>query len=167
MSGKETRELPYRPCVGAVVINRDGLVLVAQRADMDKPAWQLPQGGIDRDETPRQAVMRELAEEIGTTKAEIVAEARDWLCYDFPDDLAGRPWKGRYRGQKQKWFAVRFSGIDEDIDLAAGNRPEFRDWKWVPMDSLPDLAVPFKRPVYEALVAEFRSLAPMSGGKSA
>ena len=152
---------PYRRCVGAFLINRDGRVLVGQRIDRDEPAWQLPQGGIERGEKPRQAVLRELAEEIGTAKAAVIAEMPGWIAYDFPDGLAGRVWNGRYRGQKQKWFALRFEGADTDINLTGTGQPEFRDWRWVAIQTLPSLAVPFKRTVYEALVARF---APMAAG---
>lgn len=150
---------PYRRCVGAFLINRDGRVLVGQRIDRDEPAWQLPQGGIEKGEAPRQAVLRELAEEIGTAKATVVAEMPEWIAYDFPEGMAGRIWNGRYRGQKQKWFALRFEGSDADIDLAGSGHPEFRDWQWVPVAALPALAVPFKRAVYEALVERFAPLA--------
>lgn len=159
MKLRRARNLSYRRCTGAFLIGRDGQVLVGQRADRDEPAWQLPQGGIERDETPRQAVLRELAEEIGTARATVIGEMPGWIAYDFPGDLAARVWDGRYRGQKQKWFALRFEGSDADIDISASERPEFRDWKWVPVAALPMLAVPFKRQVYEALVARFGPLA--------
>lgn len=161
MTTGRANNLPYRRCIGAFLINRDGRVLVGQRVDRAEPAWQLPQGGIEPNETPRQAVLRELAEEIGTDRATVIGEMPDWIAYDFPINLVGRLWNGRYRGQKQKWFALRFEGSDADIDVAAGERPEFREWKWVPMDSLPALAVPFKRQVYETLVDRF---APLSDG---
>jgi putative (di)nucleoside polyphosphate hydrolase len=159
MTPRRAGNLPYRRCIGAFLINREGRVLVGQRADRDEPAWQLPQGGIEENETPRQAVLRELAEEIGTDRATVIGEMPGWVAYDFPGDLAARVWDGRYRGQKQKWFALRFEGSDADIDLAASGRPEFRDWKWVPVDALAALAVPFKRQVYETLVARFGPLA--------
>lgn len=154
MSPRNEKRTRYRRGVGALLINRDGLVLVCQRADKDDPAWQLPQGGIDGGEKPRRAVMRELAEEIGTADAEILAETPDWLRYDFPDEVTSP-----YRGQRQKWFALRFRGGDSDIDLGATDHPEFRDWKWVPIDALPDLVVAFKRPVYRALVDLFAPFA--------
>ena len=156
------RRRPYRRCVGAFLINRSGRVLVGQRVDRDEPAWQLPQGGIEAGERPRQAVLRELAEEIGTAKATVLAEMPGWIAYDFPDALADRIWNGRYRGQKQKWFALRFDGTDADIDLGGSGHPEFSAWRWVPIPSLPALAVPFKRAVYEALVARF---GPMAGSE--
>ena len=123
--------------------------------DTDADAWQLPQGGIDEDEPPRDAVLRELAEETGTDKAVIVAESRRWLRYDLPAEVAARVWGGRYRGQEQKWFALRFTGADRDIDLAATPDPEFDAWKWADLARIPDFIVPFKRRLYEELVAEF------------
>jgi putative (di)nucleoside polyphosphate hydrolase len=145
--------LPYRPCVGVMLINPAGRVFVGQRRDTPD-AWQMPQGGIDRGETPRVAALREMEEEIGTAAAEIVAETQDWLRYDLPPDLLGRVWGGRYRGQKQKWVAARFTGTDADIDLATAH-PEFDAWQWVEPAELVGLIVPFKRPIYEAVVAEF------------
>lgn len=159
------RGLPYRRCIGAFLINRDGRVLVGQRADREEPAWQLPQGGIEPNETPCQAVLRELAEEIGTDRATVIGEMPDWIAYDFPGNLVGRLWNGRYRGQTQKWFALRFEGSDADVDIAAGDPPEFRDWQWVPVAALPALAVPFKRPVYEALVDAFGPLTDPVGAE--
>jgi putative (di)nucleoside polyphosphate hydrolase len=119
------------------------------------PAWQMPQGGVDPSETPRQAAMRELEEEIGTTKADILAESRVWLKYDLPVELAGGIWGGRYRGQRQKWFVMRFTGSDADINLAT-EHPEFDAWQWVAADRLPDLIVSFKRQLYIDILAEFR-----------
>lgn len=154
---------PYRTGVGAVLFNRAGQVFVARRIDTPGDAWQLPQGGIDGGETPEQAVLRELAEEVGTNKVEIIAEARDWLSYDLPADLADTAWGGRYRGQRQKWFALRFTGGDADIDLDAGDHPEFSAWMWADVDDLTGLIVPFKRPLYARIVAEFRHLAAAQG----
>lgn len=159
--------LPYRKGVGAVLFNARGLVFVARRIDTRAdPAfagvWQMPQGGIDEGENPRGAVLRELEEETGTNKAVILAEAGRWLRYDLPDDLAARVWGGRYRGQEQKWFALRFTGDDGDIDLEADKEPEFCDWKWAPLSSIPDLIVPFKRRLYEEIAAEFASYAKPS-----
>lgn len=145
---------PYRDGVGAVIFNRQGLVWVGRRIDTPG-AWQMPQGGIDAGESPRAAVLREVAEEIGTDRVDILGEAPGWLAYDFPADIAGRAWGGRFRGQRQKWFALRFHGSDADIDLAAHGEPEFDSWKWVPLDSLPDAIVEFKRPLYRTLVAAF------------
>jgi putative (di)nucleoside polyphosphate hydrolase len=155
-SMQETARTRYRQCVGIMLINGHGHVLVARRADMPAaPAWQMPQGGIDWGETPREAAMRELEEEIGTAKAEIVAESRGWLTYDFPPELAGRVWGGRFRGQRQKWFLMRFTGCDADIDLAA-KHPEFDAFRWVDPDEVPKLIVAFKRRLYIAVVGEFR-----------
>jgi putative (di)nucleoside polyphosphate hydrolase len=150
---------PYRPGVGMMLLNPDGLVFVGRRIDQTAEAWQMPQGGIDPGEDPRATAMRELAEEVGTDKAEIIAESRDWLLYDLPPELADSVWKGRYRGQKQKWFAMRFLGQDSDIDLATAH-PEFEAWRWLPADRLSDLIVPFKRALYQQVVAEFRHLLP-------
>lgn len=150
-------DLPYRLGVGAVLLNADGLVFVAQRIDTPG-AWQMPQGGIDKGEDPAVAVLRELAEETGTDKADIIAETDGWVAYDLPADIQGKVWKGKYRGQKQKWFALRFHGTDADIDLTAHKHPEFSSWKWAALETLPDLIVTFKRPLYEQIVAAFRHL---------
>jgi putative (di)nucleoside polyphosphate hydrolase len=150
-------ERPYRPCVGIMLINKDGLVLVAQRIDQRAEAWQMPQGGVEDDETPRQAAMRELEEEIGTNRAEIIAESEAWIPYDLPRDLADKVWRGRFRGQTQKWFAMRFLGEDEDINLATAE-PEFDAWKWTPLANLTDVAVRFKRENYRQVVDIFRHL---------
>ncbi len=157
LTPEQIAALPYRPCVGLMLLNPRGRVFVAQRLDMPGTAWQMPQGGIDAGESPREAAIRELGEEIGTTKAEIIAESRDWLRYDLPLDLVPRIWRGRYRGQEQKWFAMRFLGSDADIDLDAHDR-EFQEWRWLAPEDLPALVVPFKRAVYEAVLAEFLPL---------
>ena len=149
--------LPYRRGVGIMLFGPPGRVLVAKRIDMPSDAWQMPQGGIDEGETPLDAAWREMAEEIGTAKAELLAESRDWLHYDLPAELVPQLWHGRYRGQQQKWFAFRFTGRDDDIDIAREN-PEFSAWQWAPFDSLPDLIVPFKRTLYRQLLEEFRPL---------
>ena len=154
-------DLPYRRGVGIMLFDRRGLVFVARRIDMPSEAWQMPQGGIDDGETPEAAARRELREEVGTTKAELLAESRDWLRYDLPAELVPQIWNGRYRGQEQKWFAFRFTGTDADIDIAT-EHPEFLDWKWAPLEALPDLIVPFKRRLYEDLIAEFGHLAEPS-----
>jgi putative (di)nucleoside polyphosphate hydrolase len=156
--------LPYRPCVGAVLFNRAGKVLVARRADLpnaEGPAggWQLPQGGIDPDEDPRVAVFRELAEEIGTANAEILAEHPAWLTYDLPRHLVGVALKGKFCGQKQKWFALRFLGRDSEIDLSRDHDPEFDAWRWATLSDLPALAVDFKRAIYEVLARDFARFA--------
>ncbi len=158
MSPDQVAALPYRPGVGVMLINGEGRVLVAQRIDMESQAWQMPQGGIDPGESPRQAALRELREEVGSAKAEVIAEARDWMRYDLPAELVPRLWGGRFRGQEQKWFAARFLGHDADIDLDT-EAPEFRAWRWAEMAERPDLIVPFKRRLYQDLVAEFGHLA--------
>jgi len=146
----------YRLGVGIVLFNPAGLVFVGRRIDT-RNAWQMPQGGIDKDEEPRAAALRELEEETGTCKAEIIAESSGWLTYDLPGELAAKVWKGRYRGQKQKWFAMRFLGQDSDFDLNRGH-PEFEAWRWSPLEALTDTIVDFKRPLYDKLLAEFADL---------
>ncbi|WP_404381261.1 RNA pyrophosphohydrolase [Caenispirillum salinarum] len=148
--------LPYRKCAGVMLMNDRGEVFVGRRKDTPD-AWQMPQGGIDKGEDARAAALREMHEEIGTDKGEIVAETEGWLRYDLPDHLIGKVWKGKYRGQEQKWFLVRFTGTDADIDIAT-DHPEFDAWKWAPVDDLPAMIVEFKRPIYEQLVAELGPL---------
>lgn len=153
--------LPYRPCAGFMLVNREGLVFVGQRIDPSAHGfWQMPQGGIDKGEDIQDAALRELHEEIGVAAhlVEVIAPASRPLLYDLPPELLGKVWKGKYRGQEQYWFLGRFTGTDADIDLEAHDPPEFNEWKWVAPDQLPDLIVPFKREVYETLVAEFRDL---------
>lgn len=148
----------YRLNVGAALFNRAGLVFVGRRADQPDGAqarWQMPQGGIDIGEDPQAAVMRELEEEIGTSNAVILAEHPDWLTYDLPPELAAGAFGGRYRGQRQKWFALRFEGADADIVLDRDPHPEFVAWRWARLDELADLAVPFKREVYKSVTASF------------
>lgn len=156
-----TDMLPYRPNVGALLFNKDGLVFVGRRADRPgrESAWQLPQGGIDEGEDPRAAVFRELAEEIGTANAEIVGEHPDWLTYDLPPDVIRQAFKGRYRGQRQRWFALRFLGRDSDVRLDLDRHPEFVDWRWEALSGIPALAVDFKRPIYDELARHFADLA--------
>ena len=145
---------PYRPCVGIFLLNNDGLVFAGRRIDSRAEAWQMPQGGIDAGESPLQACMREMREEIGTNTAELVNQHDDWLYYDIPLPLADRLWQGRYKGQKQKWMALRFTGDDSDIKIAT-EEPEFCEWKWLSPHDLVDLAVPFKRDVYQNVLAAF------------
>jgi putative (di)nucleoside polyphosphate hydrolase len=153
--------LPYRPCAGFMLVNSEGLVFVGQRIDPSAHGfWQMPQGGIDKGEDIQDAALRELHEEIGVAAhlVEVIAPASRPLLYDLPPELLGKVWKGKYRGQEQHWFLGRFLGTDADIDLEAHDPPEFNAWKWVAPDQLPELIVPFKREVYETLVAEFRDL---------
>lgn len=160
MPDPELADLPYRLNVGAALFDRRGNVLVGRRADLPgvdarDGAWQLPQGGLDPGEDPRVAVLRELREEIGTDRARIIGEHPDWLTYDLPPDLVARAFRGRYRGQRQRWFALRFLGEDTDIRLDLDPHPEFDAWRWADLAELPGLAVPFKRPVYEVLTRAF------------
>ena len=150
----DDREQVYRPGVGMVIFNRDGFVFVAERLD-NPGAWQMPQGGIDAGEEPEVAVFREMEEEIGTRAAEILEILGEWIYYDLPVHTAKKLWGGRYRGQRQKWVALRFLGKDSDIRLDAHHHPEFKQWKWVPLDKLIDYAVPFKRDVYARVMKEF------------
>ncbi|MEE8294147.1 MAG: RNA pyrophosphohydrolase [Sphingomonadales bacterium] len=147
--------LPYRPCAGMMLINRKNQVFVGQRIDTTMEAWQMPQGGIDEGEDAKRAALRELKEEIGTDKVEIVARTQGWLLYDLPDDLIGKVWGGKYRGQKQKWFLMRFLGRDDDINLET-HHPEFSSWKWSALEDVPEMAVPFKRQLYRSVIEEFQ-----------
>lgn len=148
--------LPYRPCAGVMLINRDHHVFVGQRIDNTLEAWQMPQGGIDPGEDARAAAIRELGEETGVTpdKVTLVAEAADELFYDLPPELVGKVWKGKYRGQRQRWFLFRFEGEDSDIRIDTAH-PEFRAWRWAEPADLPTLIVPFKRALYEDVLAAF------------
>ena len=146
----------YRPNVGVMLLSPVGRVFVAKRIDYPGEAWQMPQGGIDEGETPREAALRELEEEIGTTKVELIGETRGWFRYDLPPELQGRLWGGRWRGQRQKWFAMRFTGADSDINIATAH-PEFSAWRWVEPGEVPRLIIPFKRAIYESVLEEFRS----------
>lgn len=155
MTPEQIAQLPYRPCVGVMLANAAGHVFVGQRLDNDTPAWQMPQGGIDPGEAPRDAALRELWEETGIP-ADLVtveAETEGWLPYDLPHDLVPRIWKGRYRGQEQKWFLLRFQGTDSDVNIAT-EHPEFSEWRWLPADQLVAHIVPFKRDVYERVLEQ-------------
>jgi putative (di)nucleoside polyphosphate hydrolase len=160
-------DLPYRPCAGLCVLNRDGRVFIGRRIDGPEHvdavhAWQMPQGGLDAGEDPWPAALRELHEETNIHSVEKLGEIDEWLCYDIPRDLVGQAWKGRYRGQCQKWYALRFTGSEREIDIAhpaGGHKPEFAEWRWEPMRNLPGLIIPFKRPVYERVVKEFAKFA--------
>jgi putative (di)nucleoside polyphosphate hydrolase len=165
MTPSEPDFAAYRPAVGIMLLRHDGWVFVGRRADMPAglAAWQMPQGGIDPGETPRQAALRELKEEIGTDQAEVLAESRAWLHYDVPAEIAGRLWGGRYRGQRQKWFAMQFTGSDADIDVAT-EHPEFDAWQWVAAAQLPELIVPFKRQLYLDVLEEFRGRCGWTSG---
>ncbi len=147
---------PYRESVGMMVLNADGKILCGRRIDNDVEAWQMPQGGIERGENPQIAAMRELMEEMGTNNVEIIAEAKDWHYYDLPEHLASRLWNGRYAGQMQKWFLMRFLGTDADINIETPH-PEFGEWGWKTPQDLPELIVDFKKELYEQVLAEFSS----------
>lgn len=154
-------ELSYRPCAGFMLVNSDGLVFVGQRIDPRAHGfWQMPQGGIDPGEDPQTAALRELEEEtgIGPNLVEIIAPASQPMKYDLPPELLGKIWKGKYRGQEQHWYLGRFLGSDGDVNLEAHNPPEFNAFRWIEPQQLPELIVPFKRDVYQALVDEFAGL---------
>ena len=158
----EPAKLPYRPCVGVMLLNDQGLAFVGRRADRPSASegaaktWQMPQGGMDAGETPEVAARRELQEETGVSNARFFAQTKDWLHYDLPPELVGVAWQGRYCGQKQMWFAARFEGNESEIDLnPPGHKAEFDAWRWAPVADLPSLVVPFKRAVYTEVVAEF------------
>ncbi len=158
MTPEDIAKLPYRRNVGIMVVNTDGLVWVGQRKDRYQDAWQMPQGGVDKGEDARAAALRELEEETGITAdlVDVVAETEGWLPYELPADLIPQLWKGRFRGQEQKWFLLRFGGSDDQINIAT-EEPEFAAWKWMTPAELPDAIVPFKRDVYVQVLAAFEA----------
>ncbi len=156
MTPEEIKKLPYRPCVGVMLVNGEGHVFVGQRIDSEVAAWQMPQGGVDEGESPREAAFRELWEETGVT-ADLVtveAETQGWVTYDLPYNLVPKLWNARFRGQKQKWFLFRFHGTDSDVNIVSEHQ-EFSEWRWLPPKELPGAIVPFKRAVYESVLSEF------------
>jgi len=161
---KAKKELSYRPCVGVMLLNAANQAWIGRRLDIANEEgtgkwWQMPQGGIDKGEDPAEAALRELHEETSIRSAKIIAEAPDWYKYDLPSHLIGKAWKGKYRGQTQKWFALRFTGHEAEINLKPpGHKQEFDAWRWAPMGEILDLIVAFKRPVYEQVIAAFRHL---------
>jgi putative (di)nucleoside polyphosphate hydrolase len=157
----DVAKLPYRPCVGVMLVNAEGLAFVGRRIDQKEGDWwQMPQGGVDDGEDLRDAALRELGEETGVAgnHVTLIAQTREELLYDLPEELIGKLWKGRYRGQRQTWFLARFAGGDDDVRLDAHQPPEFCDWKWVDPELLPELIVPFKKRVYRSVLDEFREL---------
>lgn len=159
--------LPYRPCVGIMLLNKEGLVFMGRRLpDMEHASdqtWQMPQGGIDGAEDPLEAAKRELYEETGAKTVSLLREASNWFYYDLPPELIGRALRGQFRGQRQRWFAFRFEGEESEISVTnppGGHSPEFAEWAWLPMTELTKRIIAFKRPVYEQVVTEFKDLAP-------
>ena len=165
---KAYENLPYRPCAGLCVLNRDGLVFVGRRSSGPEHidathVWQMPQGGIDRNEDPFKAALRELYEETSIRSVEKLGEIAEWIAYDIPREIVGAAWKGKYRGQTQKWYALRFAGPESEINIltpgGGDHEPEFIDWRWEKMENLPDLVVPFKQQNYQRIVKEFSKFA--------
>ena len=155
MMHSEQEALPYRQCAGIVLFNYTGMVLVGKRIDQITEAWQMPQGGIDENEEPLEAALRELEEEINTANVEILAESKNWYKYDLPSNLREKLWKGKYRGQKQKWFAMKYLGEDNQIQPQSVEKPEFSDWKWIDIEDLPRVAISFKQDIYHSISIEF------------
>jgi putative (di)nucleoside polyphosphate hydrolase len=156
----DLENLPYRPCAGIMLANRDGKIFVGKRVDsISNIAWQMPQGGIDEGEDPQEAALRELEEETGISRdlVDVIARSKEEHFYDLPEELVGKLWKGKWRGQRQHWFLLRFKGEDSDVNIATEHQ-EFTEWRWADPESLPQMIVPFKKRIYEALVAEFAEL---------
>lgn len=158
LSAEEIAKLPYRKNVGVMLVNEYGHAWVGQRLDSEVPAWQMPQGGIDKGEDPQTAALRELEEETGVSPdlVSTIAETAGWVAYDLPHNIVPKIWKGRFKGQEQKWFLFRFHGSDDQINIEV-EHPEFSQWRWLPVDEVVAQIVPFKRGVYEQVIEEFRS----------
>ena len=154
---KHHRDLPYRPSVGMMILNNNNRIFVGKRIDTKIVAWQMPQGGIDLGETPSGAALREMTEEIGSDKGYIIAESKYWYSYDVPKFLIPKLWDGNFRGQKQRWFLIRFTGTNEDININTSH-PEFDEWRWAKLDELLSIIIPFKRKLYQAVVNEFEPI---------
>ena len=152
------QKLPYRPCAGIMLLNNQNQVFVAKRIDTAVEAWQMPQGGIDQGEDPKEAAIRELEEETGIRDTHVIAEYEGWLTYDLPDELYGKVWKGKFGGQTMKWYVMRFNGNENDINIET-THPEFSEWKWTEISNLPDMIVPFKKDIYQKLADKFSYLA--------
>ncbi len=150
----KTKSLPFRQGIGMVILNKDNKIFVGQRIDSKLKIWQMPQGGILTGETPSKALFREMKEELGSNKAEIIAESKKWYSYHIPDFLISKLWNGQYKGQKQKWFLLKFYGEDDEIKIQT-EEPEFKEWKWVNKESLFKIAAPFKQKLYKEVIAEF------------